>query len=36
MFGTDRYMKALNLNANQFLTEATNIMVSTVWSMECR
>jgi len=30
MFGTDRYMEAVNPNANQFLTEATNIVVSTV------
>jgi hypothetical protein len=29
-------MEALNPNANQFLTEATNIVVSTAWSMECR
>ena len=29
-FGTDWYMEALNPNANQFLTEATNIVVSTV------
>ena len=36
MFGTDWYMEALNPNANQFLTEATNIVVSTAWSMECR
>ena len=36
MFGTDRYMEAVNPNANQFLTEATNIVVSTVWSTESR
>ena len=30
MFGTDWYMEAVNPNANQFLTEATNIVVSTV------
>ena len=30
MFGTDLYMEALNPNANQFLTEATNIAVSAV------
>ena len=30
MFGTDLYMEALNPNANQFLTEATNIVVSSV------
>jgi hypothetical protein len=35
-FGTDWYMEALNPNANQFLTEATNIVVSTARSMECR
>jgi len=31
MFGTDLYMEALNPKANQFLTEATNIVVSSVW-----
>jgi hypothetical protein len=30
MLGTDWYMEAVNPNANQFLTEATNIVVSTV------
>ena len=28
MFGTDWYMEALDPNANQFLTEATNIVIS--------
>ena len=30
MFGSDWYMEAVNPSANQFLTEATNIVVSTV------
>ena len=30
MFGSDWYMEAVKPNANQFLTEATNIVVSTV------